>query len=341
MRIHLTILAASVMCAALTAQTTYQNWDMHPGFTSFTSRGNIGTGSGSIYQGVHSATNRGVLDVGGKCVIGRFNTISQDQNCRTQEKWGYVVRSGTDATGPFTASGAVLGRVLGLTTPPASGGCAFSITTTLAPRARISVPCTRMWAYGIEHGPSPLWTMDGMSTHASRGNPNTSTSQKHLSNNLQADQSWQILGTATAASNTTNSRSWRLSARGVNNAVLKLTCGGERGYGGSYPIASTSTAPKAWAARLDGGSGVSGAASVVAVGSSRLVGATFGTGARLYIGGPYLVIIGPAASASGVAVIPILPFVPASASGAGTFHLQAAFGTTSGIRLTNSQSVIP
>lgn len=344
MRIHLTILAAGAMCAALTAQTTYQNWDMHPSFTNFTSRGNIGSGAGSIYQGVHSATNRGVLDVGGICVIGRFNTISQDQNRGTIEKFGYVVRSGTDATGPFTASSAVLGTVTGLTTPGGTGGGAFSITTTLAPSARIKVPCTRMWAYGLELPKSPSWSSDGLSTHIARGDGNTGANpDRHYAHTTAANQAWQIIGTATAALNPSLKRSWRLSARGVDNAVMKLTCGGStrRGYGGSYPRASTSSAPLAWATRLDGGANCSGAASVVAIGSSRTTGAFFGVGANLYLGGPFLVIIGPAANSSGVAVIPILPFIPASASGAGTFHLQGAFGTSIGIKLTNSQSVIP
>ena len=352
MRIHLSILAVGALCVAVTAQTTYQRWDMHPGQTSFTSRGNIGSGSGSVYQGVHASTNRGVIgsQVKKSCQasIARLNTITQDQNCSTREKFRWSVRGGTDSGGPGTGSGALLGGVGGLSLPNSAttGACAWGLTATLAPTARIKIPTSRMFAYGLDLPPSPNWTMDGQSVHASRST-DVAANNTHRNHGAasQEDQGWQIIGTATAASNASQKRSWRLSIDGADVAVMKLRCGGRQGYGGSYPNSSTPSTALAWDARLNGGSGCSGAASVAIVGVARTTGTPMpfflGQGNCLYVTGPYLLLFGPAASAAGVAVVPILPYIPASASGAGTFHLQGALGIATGIKLTNSQSVPP
>ena len=43
---------------------------------------------------------------------------------------------------------------------------------------------------------------------------------------------------------------------------------------------------------------------------------------------------------SGIVIVPLVPFVPASVGGAGTFHLQGVFELPIGLTiLTNSQSV--
>jgi len=279
--------------------------------------------------------------------IARLNTITQDQNCSTREKFRWVVRRGTNVAGPGTGAGAILGGVGGLMLPnsASTGACAWGLTATLAPTARIKVPSTVFFGYGLDLPRAPLWTMDGQSVHASRST-DVAANNTHRNHGAasQEDQAWQIIGTATAASNASQKRSWRLSVDGADVAVMKLRCGGRQGYGGSYPNSSTASKALAWDARLNGGSGCSGAASVVIVGANRTAAAMppfLALGNCLYLKGPYLLLFGPAASAAGVAVVPILPFVPASASGAGTFHLQGALGVAAGIKLTNSQSVIP
>jgi len=352
MRIHLSILAVGALCVAVTAQTTYQRWDMHPGQTSFTSRANIGSGTGSVYQGAHASTNRGVLgsQVKRSCLatIARVYTVTQDQNCSTREKFRWVVRSGTDSGGPATGSGAILGGIGGLSTPNSgtTGACAWGLSQTLAPTARIKIPTSRMFAFGLDLPRAPNWTMDGQSVHSSRST-DVSTNNTHRNHGAasQEDQAWQIIGTATAARNCSQKRSWRLSIDGADVAVMKLRCGGRQGYGGSYPNSSTASTALAWDARLNGGRGCSGAASVAIVGAARTGGTPMpfflGQGNCLYVTGPYLLLFGPKASTSGIAVVKILPFIPASAKGAGTFHLQGALGIATGIKLTNSQSVTP
>jgi hypothetical protein len=352
MRIHLSILAVGALCVAVTAQTTYQRWDMHPGQTSFTSRGNIGTGTGQIFQGVHASTNRGVLGTqrgsSTSCAIGRVNTITQDQNCSTREKFGWIVRGGTDSGGPGTGAGAILGTITGLSLPNSAntGACAWGLTSTLAPTARIKVPVTRMYGYGLSLGPSPKWTADGQSIHASRSADFAAANTHRVHGAAsQEDQGWQIVGAATAASNPSQKRSWRLSIDGADVAVMKLRCDGRQGYGGSYPASSTPSTALAWDAQLNGGSGSGGAATVAIVGASRSTGSPMppylAQGNCLFLNGPFLFLFGPAASASGVGVVPLLPLVPATAAGAGTFHLQAALGLASGVKMTNSQSVTP
>jgi hypothetical protein len=338
MRTFVSILTVSLLSTTVVAQTTYQRWDMHPNRTSFTSRGNIGSGWGAIYQGVHASTNRGVLDVGGKCHISRFHTISQDQNCQTKETFGFCVRIGSDASGPSPTVAGLIGLVAGLRTPNnGSAACAFAITTTLA--RPIAVPSTQHWSFGINLDPAPTWTMDGLSTHAARGAP--TTTPLHNSHARQADQAWQIIGPATVATHPSQRRSWRYGVDVADGAVLNLQCNGKPGYGGSYPEASTASAPFAWSARVEGGPRSAGANTAIVIGTGRIAGVSFGIAADLYLLGPYAIFPGPIANATGLAIIPLLPFVPASASGAGVFHLQAVLGNSRGLKLTNAQSVIP
>jgi hypothetical protein len=342
MRRHSFLLALTLISSALSAQTTYQRWDMYPGATSFTSRGNIGPGVGEVLQGVHQTTNRGVMDVARRCQIRRFNTITQDQNCATNEGFDFVVRSGKDAHGPATGSRGILGAIKGLTLPKSNrnGACAWSVSSTLTAANAIGVPCVRHWSYGVSLHAAPGWTMDGQSVHATSS---TSGANSHRNHSRNEDQSWQIVGTAIAASHPSQKRSWRLSTFVSDGVVMKLRCDGRAGYGGSFPIASTSAAPLAWDAQLDGGANCAGLKSVVAIGVARAhAPAPAGSrGAGLYVHGPYFVFFGAKASSTGVAIVPLLPFIPKSLAGAGRIHLQGVLGNASVMKLSNSQSVIP
>ena len=64
-------------------------------------------------------------------------------------------------------------------------------------------------------------------------------------------------------------------------------------------------------------------------------------GAGLYVHGPYFLFFGPNTVSRGIAVVPLLPFIPASASGVGPIYLQGVIGNASFMKLTNSQSVYP
>jgi hypothetical protein len=343
MRYPSLLLAAVVVGNSLTAQTSYQAFSLHPGITSFTSRGNNGVNSGQIFQGVHTSTFRGVMDSGGAARIGRLHVVIQDQNCSTREGFDYVVRDGSDVAGPGTGSSSLLGTVTGIALPNSAKttACAWGLTTTLAATAAITVPAVGHWSFGVLLPPAPNWTMDGVSIHATRAT-------SHNSHPRQEDQAWQILTNAVTAIHPSQKRSWRFTAFVGDHpgqsvgGVMKLRTGGRQGYGGSFPIASSSSVPLKWDAQLNGGLANKGAASVVVIGVSRIAGVPFGIGARLFVNGPYVMFSGPVADSRGLAIVPLLPFVPASAALAGRFYLQGALVHPLGlITMTNSQTVIP
>jgi hypothetical protein len=343
MRYASLLLAIAVVGSPLAAQTSYQAFSLHPGITSFTSRGNNGVFSGQILQGVHASTFRGVMDSGGAARIGRFHVVIQDQNCSTREGFNYVVRDGSDAAGPGVGSSSLLGNVIGIALPNSAKttSCAWGLITTLAATAAITVPVVGHWSFGAFLPRAVNWTMDGVSVHATRAT-------SHYSHPLQEDQAWQILANSVAATHPSQKRSWRLTAFVGDHpgqsvgGVMKLRTGGRQGYGGSFPIASSSSIPLKWDAQLNGGLANKGAASVVVIGVSRIAGVPFGIGARLYVNGPYVMFSGSVADSRGLAIVPLLPFVPASAALAGRFYLQGALVHPLGlITMTNSQTVIP
>ena len=343
MRYTSLLLAAVVVGSSLVAQTSYQAFSLHPGITSFTSRGNNGVFSGQVLQGVHTSTFRGVMDSGGAARIGRFHVVIQDQNCSTREGCNYEVRDGSDAAGPGVGSSSLLGTVTGIALPNSAKttACAWGLTTTLAATAAIAVSAVGHWSFGVLLPRAPQWSMDGVSIHATRA-------ASHNSHPRQEDQAWQILTSALTATHPPQKRSWRFTAFVGDHpgqsvgGVMNLRTGGRQGYGGSFPIASSASVPLKWDAQLNGGLANKGAASVVVIGASRIAGVPFGVGTRLFVNGPYVMFSGPVADSYGVAIVPLLPFVPASAASAGRFDLQGALVHPLGlITLTNSQTVIP
>ena len=103
---------------------------MHPGTTSFTSRGNVGTRSGEIFSGVLSSQWYGVGDVGGpngatataNSQVSGFTAVCQDQDQSTGETYHWLIRQGTDAAGPGVPASDVLCMVGPFQSPTAPPG---------------------------------------------------------------------------------------------------------------------------------------------------------------------------------------------------------------------------
>lgn len=335
MKIAFSCAAIAVLAAAVGAQSTFQQWDMFSGSVAGSSRASLGAAAGEMLQGVHASSNRGVLDVGGMSQVRQFSLVTQDQNCATTETFSFVVRSGDDVTGPVAGAPGLLGGVSGLTLPSSTtnGPCAWSLTVTLPASAPIMVPTTQHWSYGIGVSAAPTLPADGQSVQLS-------INSTHNTHSRVEDHAWQII--AGAVSHPSANRAWRMSVYAEDGAVLKLRCGGVQSYGGSFPRASTAGAPLALDARIDGGSNCAGAVAVAALALTRTSGFPVFAGANLYLG-PFnsAVYFGGPADSAGVAVVPILPFVPAIAAGVGTIHCQGALDASGVVKLTNSQSITP
>lgn len=356
MRIHLLLLAATALGTTAIAQNN--RVELQGKQTSFTSRGNVGTGTGEIHQGFHSsyhaemaATNQGTTSE-----IKRLYLVHQDQNCSSQEKYDLAVRSGTDALGPTggTAPGAILGEVLNLNVPSntSTGACAWGSTITLAATAPIKLNMDQFFSLGVRFTPSPNWTMDGHSVHTSFGSaayPHQNSSNETLTTG-QADHAWQLPGTATVATHPSDFRTWRLGFD-TDATVMQLGCGtGSIGYGmgGMFPRSSTSSAPLGLHLRIRGGSSMSGAAGVGVLAPAGLfpIAIPLGSHARLRLNpAAVLIFAAPAANGNGEAVIALAPFIPqvTPAPAPGTkFPFQAAQDSGStGLRLTNVQFCEP
>jgi hypothetical protein len=363
MRIHLSLMAAVALVGSISAQSTVQYFSIDGHTTSFTSRGGISSGNGEILQGFHASHHRGVLENNGNntnasCTITTLQLVTQDQNNTSQETFNWVVRSGDDMNGPTTGTGAgLLMSTANINTPPAGASpnriVAWRITSTLATPFNVGF-CDKFLSVGTYLNNSSGWTMDGQSNHTSFG----SGARMHHNTWLDTgtagiEHAWQIIGTATAASNPGSTRSWRYFV-GTNGAVMNLGCGtngrGGYGMGGMYPKTSNSSSPLSFQAKLNGGSGMSGAASVAVLSlipswQIPVLVVPFGSGARLYLPnlGATFFFFGPAANGAGVSVVPIAPFIPSLGNTSlATFPFQGALDTrATGIRLTNGQAVTP
>jgi hypothetical protein len=372
MRIHLSLMAAVALVGSVSAQSTTQYFGIDGFQTSFTSRGGISSGSGEILQGFHASHHRGVLENNGNntnasCSITSLRLITQDQNNTSQETFNWVVRAGDDVNGPTLGTGAgLIATTANITTPPPGANpnriVAWQLTSNLTTPINVGF-CDKFLSIGTFLGTSSGWTMDGQSNHTSFSFGGGTPQRKHhntwIDNGTSGiEHSWQILGTATAASNPGSGRSWRYWA-GTNGAIMNLGCGtngnrtptpGGYGMGGMFPKTSNSASPLSFQARLNGGSGMSGAASVAVLSlipswQIPVLVVPFGSGARLYLPnlGATFFFFGPAANGAGVSVVPIAPFVPSLGNTSlATFPIQGALDTrATGIRLTNGQAVTP
>lgn len=236
MRLSSTLASVLFIGGALAAQNEVM---LKATAVSFTSRGNLGTGSGELLQGFHSTHWRALGEANptpdGK-IIGFRGEAFQDQDRTTAEKFQWVVRSGTDAAGPTTGAAGEIFVSGGLALGPATGTgpVAFNVTTALT--TPVDVPCERFFAVGVRLPASPNWTADGHSVWAS-------TQASAGAGAQTVDMAWQIVGAATSAIHPSAKRSWRI---GFNQKPAALQLGhfvgtGAAGYGqgGIFPTAGT------------------------------------------------------------------------------------------------------
>ena len=168
MRIEIAFLFASPwITSALSAQ---QVFELYPGSTHFTSRGNVGRDAGETLQGIHSSHFRGIGDNCAACVIPNVRGFLQDQNAATRETFYWIVRKGDDTNGPGVGTANEIAKIGPLRPPRSttSRAMAWVLTTSLA-RAVQLPDCESHFSFGIVLSPAPKWTTDGLSTHMSRG----------------------------------------------------------------------------------------------------------------------------------------------------------------------------
>ncbi|MFQ5507399.1 MAG: hypothetical protein ACE5F1_21755, partial [Planctomycetota bacterium] len=230
--------------------------------TSFTSRGSFGTQKGETLQELSSIGYAGVGDNalgGGTCSIKGFQAMSQDQNCATQEKFTIIFRKclADGKTPDATPSGIIF--VSGtLLTPRSTGICAFRLSATFA--TPIKVPCKGCFHFGKQQEAAPLWTSDGHSTHAASYLTTRSRGDNPRGMNSARNFAWNVIGSATTASNTASGRVWRMSVL-VESAVLNQGAStpgntrhsptGSPGYGAQGILPDVADANSSSPARFD------------------------------------------------------------------------------------------
>lgn len=364
MRIHLSLLALTAVTSAAFAQTpSTQLFEIQGKQTSFTSRGNIGTGTGEILQGFHSSHLQSMFEHDGNTTatykITQFRLVHQDQNCASRETFDFVLRGGTDTAGPTGGTGAgLIAEVKGINLPNSTRttACAWGQWQNLSASAQPNWPVdasgnTQFLAFGARLNASPSWTMDGHSVHtsfANAANPHHNSWNHQVTTGNQS-WAWQFVGTATMANQPSSNRSFRFTLGKQDGTLMQLGCGTGAtgyGYGGSFPMYTTSAAPQAFKARLRGGTAMNGAGTAVALAPLGLfpVPVGFGTAAKLRVNpGAMLIFFGPTANTAGQSIVNLAPFIPQLNPPSGTkIWFQGAMDSaTGGTRLTNAQAVEP
>ena len=362
MRFHLPLVAIALLGGTVVAQT-HQEFELRGSQTSFTSRGSLGgPNAGELLQGFHASHFVGLAENNGnngnhKCEITQLITSHQDQNCASREKFDFVVRGGSDTTGPDGSSAAIIGEVKGLRTPASTrtGACAFITTVTLAASARIKLNCPSVsgttikrdfFAVGLRMTSAPNWTTDGHSLHTSFGTAATPDQNSWTETVATGGptHSWQIIGTATASVQAADYRTWCLGW-GTHGVTMMLGCGGAYGTGGMFPRSSPNTAPLTYSALLRGGTGMAGASSVVILSLSLFPAILpLGSGARIYVSTASMTLFfGRAATGRGEVIIYLAPYIPLLGLPTGTkLPFQGALDHAStGLRLSNAQFCEP
>ena len=236
MRLYSSLSSVLVLSAALSAQNLVE----YQAPTNFTSRGNIGTGTGEILQGFHSAQWHalGKAAAGNVGEINGFRGTFQDQDRATLEKYNWVVRRGTDAAGPTTGTPGEIFVSTPQSLTPVGTGKVFAVTVTLALRTPVKVPCDKFFAVGIRLQ-AAKWTADGQSCHMSRGD---NTQGDDPSTKL-VEMAWQIVGSATSATHPSLKRSWKMgflqNAPALQLGNFRGTASSRFGTGGHFPIPGT------------------------------------------------------------------------------------------------------
>jgi hypothetical protein len=327
-----TLLTLTVLAPFAPAQQTFELW---PGRTTFTSRGNIGVGSGETLQGVHATHHRGLGDNRAACVLPNFVGMLQDQNAASRETFHWVVRAGSDANGPGADSASLLAQVGPLQTPKSTTNSPFawSLTTSITKAVQLK-DCRSHFSFGIRLGVSPGWTRDGLSTHTTFG----SSRYPHQGTHPRAeDHAWQILSTATVATHTSNKRTWRYGLR-LDNGVLQLGNGGAMyGMGGMFPAAN-----KPVTARARFGTRMSGGTSVLYLSTGRMNGVILlPNTTRLYLDGTFYVVSSRSISVTGEATHTISSSLPAACAGSPRHFVQAVAIKGGVFVVTNLHAINP
>lgn len=333
MRITLSALLPLFVLAALSpAQQSFELW---PGRTTFTSRGNIGRGSGETLQGIHATHHRGIGDNGVACLLPNLFGMFQDQNASTRESFHWAVRSGSDKNGPGADSGSLLARIGPLRTPnsTSTNAVAWKLTTSIATPVRLK-DCRSHFSIGVQIPNSPRWAADGFSTHTSFGSPTYSHQGAH---SRAEDHAWQILSTATVATQPSDKRTWRYGVL-VDNGVLQLGNGGSKyGMGGMFPAANAPVT-----ARASYGTKMSGGSSLLYMTTGRINGVlTFPNASRMFLGGTFYVVGTMPIPASGEVVHGISSSLPAACAGSPRHYVQALASKGNVFVMTNVHAINP
>ena len=238
----ISVLAAGLLISS-TAIAQSQTFAIHPGSTSYTSRGNLGTGSGETLMGLHSAYWQGLGDDGSACSRTQLGLVDQDQNSNTQESFHLVIRSGTDSNGPGTGSSDVLYRYGPFNMPSTPTGSINAWIQTVTLGTPAVVRCGDFHSWGAEMTPSTNWSRDGMSTHTAFSRTNRNMQFCHL--NSEPHGYYFTAGSSRATADTGNARTWRyrmgLSAArnvlqmGSTGNVLGGGTNQRYGMGGMFP----------------------------------------------------------------------------------------------------------
>ncbi len=317
----LPVLAVSALSA--------QSIEIWPGVTNFTSRGNIGTGTGEILQGFHESHWKGIGDSGAGATLSGIGLLTQDQNGSTQETYDVVIRSGTDAAGPTTGVAGELCVLAGLLTPPTTilTPVAWAITNNFTTPCRI--PTKGHFSAGIRV-PTSGWTADGQSLHMSAA-PN------HQSGPHIQDHGWQIIGAAATAVHFASNRSVRVTLLTptpiIQNGVFATTTTTySRGMGGMFPPIGT----HGWSIHVDGGTPFAGGVTGIFL-SPVVINPGFpipGIRGSLYLGSPLVSVATLPLDATGRANLSVIDPVPVLGV---TLHTQAIVvnSTLTAIGLTN------
>jgi len=326
-----------------TAIAHNQAFAIHPGSTSYTSRGNLGTGSGELLMGLHTSHWRGLGDNGRACEITQLGLVDQDQNSNTQEQFHLVLRNGTDANGPGTASTDLIGRFGPLSMPSTPTGSinAWIQTSTLSsPQA---VPCDAHYGWGAELTNSSNWSRDGMSVHTAFSRTNRNMQYCHL--NSEVHGYYFPAGSATATRDLGNGRTWRLRMgisadrnvlqMGATGNVLGGGTNQRYGMNGMFP--NTGETLSARYTQCAAGDVV-----MSFIGFAYGPALPLGTSSRLYLNTAFFMNLGTTTSAGG-SETHLFGATPATPSIIGPLPFQGAIITGNDLNLSNanSTSILP
>ncbi|MCB9869274.1 MAG: hypothetical protein H6837_05400 [Planctomycetes bacterium] len=347
------ILPILAMLAVGSVAVAQQDIEIYPGQTSFTSRGNVGSGTGEVHQGFHAGYWRSIGDDGSACTINQWFGVIQDQNAATQENYYLVWRRGDDTNGPGITSADVISRVGPYNSPAGTGTAAWIVTSAVLTPPVTLPDCQEnpvsgykgMFSIGMEFTAAPLWTADGVSLHTSFG---SSTTPHQYSHGAQEDHAWMYLGPpATAMAHPSDLRSWRLGQK-VSQGALQM-CNGVAaaandrcGMGGLFPLNGPGTE---FSARARYPIGLSGGTSLLWVSVNRLLPIIggfklFPGTARLHLTGPVLYQLSSASINSSGNFSQANHALASPLPGLGVFtaYFQAVGFNTSQIVMTNTTS---